>query len=163
MVVNLSVENCKRLTEDAYIFSPWTVDDINGVLNKYASELQKSIVVDRTNGKTYSAIASKNDFSCAHIRTQYRKVLILLNNAEKCNWYKDEHISVDSPIYVLNLPVRTYNPLARNKIKDLGTLASYTRKQLLRLRGLGEVGVSQIEEALARHDIHLRTEVQNIN
>lgn len=67
-------------------------------------------------------------------------------------------VDESAPVSVLLLPKRVTTALTRAGITQVGTLAGLSRRELVRLRGIGETGVAAIQEACRRYqserDLH---------
>lgn len=148
MQICLNEDSCKRLIDATHTVVKWSVEDVNFVLNKYASNLQKEIVVAYCDCIDLKSVAARHGCLYTYITSQFKKVLQFLCYAERGDWYRNEDVTAASPIYVLNLPTRIHNALMRGDITMVGDLCSLTRNELLRVRSLGELSVDIIVDAL---------------
>lgn len=68
---------------------------------------------------------------------------------------KAEQMMGEHPIEDLGLSARTYNAVARDRhIRTVEELASYTLHDLRSIRNLGEKGIAEIKEKLAKFKEH---------
>lgn len=63
------------------------------------------------------------------------------------------------PVRDLELSVRSENCLLRGGVHVIGELVSKTRDDLLKIRNLGKISLKEIEEKLARFDLHLSGDI----
>lgn len=63
------------------------------------------------------------------------------------------------PVRDLELSVRSENCLLRGGVHKIGELVSKTRDDLLRIRNLGKISLKEIEEKLAKFDLHLSGDI----
>lgn len=69
------------------------------------------------------------------------------------------HIPIeDARIEELLLKVQVYNCLRRAHIDTVKQLLSFSRNELLQIRGLGAVSIVDLEEKLLKHNLKLREE-----
>jgi|GEM_PF-4230922 len=72
-----------------------------------------------------------------------------LHKDEIAQYGINQVVSADSHIDVLDFSMRVYSALIRSGIAMIGDLVSKNRKDLMRIRNLGSVGVKEIEKKLA--------------
>ena len=63
------------------------------------------------------------------------------------------------PVRDLELSVRSENCLLRGGVHMIGELVSRTRDDLLKIRNLGKISLKEIEEKLAKFDLHLSGDI----
>lgn len=63
------------------------------------------------------------------------------------------------PVRDLELSVRSENCLLRGGVHLIGELVSRTRDDLLKIRNLGKISLKEIEEKLAKFDLHLSGDI----
>lgn len=63
------------------------------------------------------------------------------------------------PVRDLELSVRSENCLLRGGVHLIGELVSRTRDDLLKIRNLGKISLTEIEEKLAKFDLHLSGDI----
>ena len=63
------------------------------------------------------------------------------------------------PVRDLELSVRSENCLLRGGVHLIGDLVSRTREDLLKIRNLGKISLREIEEKLAKFDLHLSGDI----
>ena len=63
------------------------------------------------------------------------------------------------PVRDLELSVRSENCLLRGGVHVIGELVSRTREDLLKIRNLGKISLKEIEEKLAKFDLHLSGDI----
>lgn len=115
-----------------------------------------SIMREFTSGKSPKKIAKKYNLTGQQLGLIKKYLLLkVLNTLKVIKKFTDENmydinddIKINPEIKSLNLPPRTYNTLIRNKLYTIAELKTLTYKQLINIRGFGEVSITQIERAL---------------
>lgn len=75
------------------------------------------------------------------------------------NFLMGENSIFARPVRDLELSVRSENCLLRGGVHLIGELVSRTRDDLLKIRNLGKISLKEIEEKLAKFDLHLSGDI----
>lgn len=75
------------------------------------------------------------------------------------NFVRSDNSIFSRPVRDLELSVRSENCLLRGGVHLIGELISRTRDDLLKIRNLGKISLTEIEERLAKFDLHLSGDI----
>ncbi len=157
---------------------PYNNEQINGLqylLDNTLTNTEKIVLLSRfKNAETLTAIAKKLGCTTHNVmqteKHAVRKMAkpnrkrIMELGKEKADEIAYKLITNDTtnsqtnntPIEELNLSTRTYNALIRKGIKFISELTDNTETDLLKIRNLGEKGVTEIKTELAKYSLYIK-------
>ena len=112
-------------------------------------------------GISYEAIRMYQDRAEKRLKILPSVFVLFTKGIEECDGFIVKHNKLNknkifTPITELGLKRKTYDALKHHKILTVGELLIRSRKDLLKLKGLGNVLVEDIEYCLNKYDLHLK-------
>jgi DNA-directed RNA polymerase alpha subunit len=84
------------------------------------------------------------------------EIMLFHGNQQKRKKFFEINDLLKTPIYKLEISVRTYNCFKNYEIRTLEDLIQYTEKDLMKIRNFGKKGVIEIKNLLEEYGLSLK-------
>lgn len=149
----------QRTDYDSLTIEIWT----NGVVDPETAMVQASRILKGYYSSIVDSIAGPGTSALDEImdneKAQATVATTAENQAVTAGFPMGENSIYSKPVRDLELSVRSENCLLRGGVHVLGELVSRTREDLLKIRNLGRISLKEIEEKLAKFDLHLSGDI----
>ncbi|MEG2019542.1 MAG: DNA-directed RNA polymerase subunit alpha [Synergistaceae bacterium] len=149
----------QRTDYDSLTLEIWT----NGVVDPEAAMVQASRILKGYYASIVDFIAGPGTSALDEIISSEEAQTAIStssdNQAVATGFPMGENSIYAKPVRDLELSVRSENCLLRGGVHVLGELVSRTRDDLLKIRNLGRISLKEIEEKLAKFDLHLSGDI----
>ena len=160
--VKYDIQNTRmgqRTDYDSLTIEIWT----NGVVDPETAMVQASRILKGYYSSIVDSIAGPGTSALDEImdneKAQATVATTAENQAVTAGFPMGENSIYSKPVRDLELSVRSENCLLRGGVHVLGELVSRTREDLLKIRNLGRISLKEIEEKLAKFDLHLSGDI----
>jgi len=147
----------QRTDYDSLTLEIWT----NGVVSPEAAVIQASRILKGYYASLVDSLAGPGSSALDEIIKGEENTKTLAGvapfdkQAAITGFTMGENSIYSRPVRDLELSVRSENCLLRGGVHMIGELVSRTRDDLLKIRNLGKISLREIEEKLAKFDLHL--------
>ena len=151
----------QRTDYDSLTLEIWT----NGVVAPEAAVIQASRILKGYYASIVDSLAGPGSSALDEIIKDDAANVITPSVSDKQNvsaiagMAMGENSIYARPVRDLELSVRSENCLLRGGVHVIGELVSRTRDDLLKIRNLGKISLKEIEEKLAKFDLHLSGDI----
>lgn len=151
----------QRTDYDSLTVEIWT----NGVVSPESAVIQAGKILKGYYSSVVDSLAGPGSSALDEIirNEDASKAAPHINGADPYatlpNFPMGENSIFARPVRDLELSVRSENCLLRGGVHLIGELVSRTRDDLLKIRNLGKISLKEIEEKLAKFDLHLSGDI----